>query len=124
VAFAFVGGRWVQCHSEYFISFQGRSEKELALASAELRRRYQCHSQGVEITAKKLAEFLGSVESEEALLVQRLRDREGKKVRDRLSGTANGKAAQTFSAEPRSELTGIVKPTEAPAETDEIYGVF
>ena len=41
--------------------------KKLMIASSELRRRQECHSQGLVITAKKLAGFLESVESDELL---------------------------------------------------------
>ena len=57
-AYAFIERRWVRCHSEYYIALHGHSEKELMIASNELRRRQQSHSQGLVITAKKLAGFL------------------------------------------------------------------
>ena len=37
-AFAFVKGQWVHCHSEYYAIFQGHSERELMLATQELRK--------------------------------------------------------------------------------------
>jgi putative transposase len=79
-AYAFVKGRWVRCISEHYARLAGRSEREVMLATAELRRRNQCHGQRFSITARKLADFLGSVEAEEALLEQRLRDAEAKDV--------------------------------------------
>jgi transposase InsO family protein len=81
-AFAFAKNRWVECRSEHHMALQDRSEKELMLASKELRRRRQLHSQErFTITARKLADFLASAEAEEKCLVQRLRDRENKKIR-------------------------------------------
>ena len=50
------------------------------LATTELRRRAQQHAGQFTVTAKKLADFLASVESEEALRAQRLQDREAKSV--------------------------------------------
>ena len=73
-AHAFVKGQWTECHSEHYAVFRGRSEKEIMLASQELRRVRQCHSQQFKVTASKLAEFLESVEAEEVLLTQRLTD--------------------------------------------------
>ena len=73
-AHAFVKGQWTECHSEHYAVFRGRSEKEITLASQELRRVRQCHSQQFKVTASKLAEFLESVEAEEVLLTQRLTD--------------------------------------------------
>jgi len=75
-AFAFVQNRWAECHSEYYAVFAGRSEREVMLASQELRKRRQNYAQRFSLTARKLAEFLQSVEAEEKLLVQRLSDQE------------------------------------------------
>ena len=66
--------------SQYYAEFQGRSEKELKLASAELRKRQQNHAQQSPASAKNLAEFLASVEAQEALLEQRSYDSEAKEV--------------------------------------------
>ena len=60
----------MRCHSEYYTALHGHSEKELMIASNELRRRQQSHSQGLVITAKKLAGFLQSVEADELLMAQ------------------------------------------------------
>jgi hypothetical protein len=50
------------------------------LATTELRRRAQQHAGQFTVTAKKLADFLAAVESEETLRTQRLQDRETKSV--------------------------------------------
>lgn len=73
-AYAFVKGQWVRCISEHYAELAGRSEREIQLAAAELRRRRQRHAQRLSITARQLADFLVSVEAEEVLLEQRLRD--------------------------------------------------
>ena len=76
-AYAFCRNQWVECHSEYYTVFRGRSEKEVMLATKELHKQHQQHSkQRFNLNAKILAIFLESVEGEETLLVQRLRDRE------------------------------------------------
>ena len=72
LAYAFVKGRWVRSISQHQTQFAGRSEREILLASAELRRRHQRHGQRLPITARKLADFLASLEAEEVLLEQRL----------------------------------------------------
>lgn len=74
VAYAYVRGQWVECISEYYSVFQGRTEKEILLASAELVKRSRNHGKRFKIRAKQLAEFLSSAEAEEVLLSQRLRD--------------------------------------------------
>ena len=78
IAYAFIKGRWVQCLSEHYAIFTGRSEREIQLATAELRKRNQLHGQRLTITARKLADFLTSLEAEELLLEQRLRDTEAR----------------------------------------------
>jgi transposase InsO family protein len=79
-AFAFVDRQWVECHSEHYASLHGHSEREVHLASEELRKRRQNHSGQFAVTAKKLAEFLESVEQEEEILVQRLSDLEARSL--------------------------------------------
>ena len=82
IAYAFVKNRWMECCSEHHLVLKGRSEKEVMLASKEVRGRRQLHSQErFTLTARKLADFLGSAEAEEKCLVQRLRDRESKSIR-------------------------------------------
>lgn len=80
IAYAYVRGHWVQCISEYYALYQGRSEKEILLATAQLNKRKQNHAKNYKIRAKQLGQFLGSVESEEVLLEQRLRDDQLKEV--------------------------------------------
>lgn len=80
IAYAFVRGLWLQCISQYYAELQGRSEKELNLASAELRKRSSKHGQQSQVSAKNLAEFLASVEAQEALLEQRSYDEEVREV--------------------------------------------
>lgn len=74
--YAFISNRWVIAHSDYFSVFSGKSEKELMLATKELRARRSQTSEKVTVTAKQLAEFLQSVEGDEVLMTQRRRDRE------------------------------------------------
>jgi hypothetical protein len=94
VAYAYIGSRWVSCFSERYPAFRGRSEREMMLAAAEVRRRWRDHSRNLELTARKLADFVTSVEAEEVLLLQRLRDAEAKSMRH----IAGGHPAQSRSA--------------------------
>ena len=80
IAYAFIKGRWVQCLSEHYASFAGRSEREIQLATAELRKRNHLHGQQFTMTARKLADFLTSLEAEELLLEQRLRDAKAREM--------------------------------------------
>jgi transposase InsO family protein len=80
VAYVFIKGHWLQCLSEHYSTFSGRSEREIQLATAELRKQDQLHGQQFTITARKLADFLISLEAEEFLLQQRLRDTEAREM--------------------------------------------
>jgi putative transposase len=80
-AYAFIGGRWVQCHSDHYQIFQGRSQKELLVASTELRAQNRDRSPQFQITASKLAHSFQSVNMQESLLVQRMRARESQALR-------------------------------------------
>lgn len=121
VAYAYVERQWVPCYSEYHAILQGRSEKEIALASQELRRRNQTGSQEKTVTAKRLGDFLQSVESEEILLEQRMRDREAQPVRRTLLGTAPAIAAGNDPELPASWT--VSNPGAAPT-VQEMYGEF
>jgi transposase InsO family protein len=111
-AYVFVNNEWTECHSEYFAVFQGRSEKELMLATEELRKSLRHQSGEFSITSRKLAVFLDSVQAEEVLLEQRLSD-----VESRVAKTTLAVVPKTsFSAEP-SPL-----PTEDISSTLQTYG--
>jgi len=122
-AYAFVCGQWVECHSELYTTFRGRSEKEIMLASRELMKRHQNHAQQLNINGRRLAEFIQSVEAEEALLTQRLRDRESQEVR---SGRSIAIADNDFQGGV-SEAGGAAlgsEPESEPPGSYEIYGEF
>jgi hypothetical protein len=130
IAYAFVSKRWVRCTSEYYSIFRGRSEKELMIATKELRALKNSHSQQFTISAKKLADFLESVEAEEALLMQRLHDAEGLKVLNKINNgpsTIEPIEAQSVSdPESRSDRgpSEETVATEDETETLEVYEDF
>ncbi len=85
-AYVFLHGAWVICYSEHYQAFRGRTEKEVMQASSELRKRHSRDQAALQTSAKQLAAFLSSVEAQESLLLQRLRDSEAKKVMSLLEG--------------------------------------
>jgi hypothetical protein len=103
----------MRCISEYHAAFAGRSEREIQLATAELRRRRQRHGQQLCITAHTLAAFLVSLEAEEVLLEQRLRDAEAKDVRPLSAG------GEPAGGTPRSAASGapLASPPPPSAST-------
>jgi putative transposase len=106
IAYAFVQGRWAGCISEQYARLAGRSEREIQLATEELRRRQTQRAQHRLITARQLAEFLVSLDAEELLLEQRLRDLA---LRDVLQPTI------PLDNEPRSSAALMSPTTNHPA---------
>lgn len=79
-AYVLIDGKPVECISEYYTIFQGRSEREIRLASEELRRRNAQHAHRFTPTASKLAQFITSLEAREVLFHQQRHAEEAKAV--------------------------------------------
>ena len=124
-AYAFVNGRWTECHSEHYAVLHGRSQKEIMFASKEVRRRSQLHSRGrFTLTARKLAEFLASAENEEEHLVQQLRDSEGKSIRQNgLFVIPDAVAGEVLSRGPQTGTATPITTADQP-EFTALYGDF
>ena len=123
---AFVSNQWTECHSEYYSILRGRYEKEIMLATEDIHRQRSLQSRRFALNARKLAEFLQSVETKETLLVQRARDRE---VRDAVAGASSRRKDSSSStrAQEGSDKTapqiGSLHRTEVP-EIREEYREF
>lgn len=122
-AYAFVRKQWLQCYSECFTTLKGRSEREMMLATTELLRRHRSHAASFNVTARRLAEFLESVEGEELVLTQRLRDRESRSIR---LGIVAGAQDTDASPDPQSpgQVTEQVAAVVGEEMIGELYGVF
>ncbi|MCK8488275.1 Mu transposase C-terminal domain-containing protein [Paenibacillus sp. MBLB2552] len=94
VAYAYIRNTWIYMNSEYYSVFVDRTEKEVQQALEELKRRMRLRGEEVYISASKLANFLKSVEAEEALLLQRLRDSE---MRSSFTVIEGGKASESIN---------------------------
>ncbi|MGH9587998.1 MAG: TnsA endonuclease N-terminal domain-containing protein [Acidobacteriaceae bacterium] len=125
-AYAFVKNRWTECHSEHYTVLQGRSEKEIMLASKELRRRSLLHSrERFTLTARKLADFLESAEAEEKFLLQRLRDRESASIRQNgpvVAPCAHDSEVESKEPDSRNAMPQILVFNQA--EATAVYGDF
>jgi putative transposase len=78
-AFAQVQGQWVTCRAPY-LSLEGHTEKELLIATTELRRQAKRSGVRADLAAERLATHMSKAASHEELLRQRLRDLDQKKV--------------------------------------------
>lgn len=73
-AYVFGNNHWIECRSEFYHQFRGRSEKEVMAASEELRRRTTVTGARRPANAGELARFIQSVKPEEMASRQRLKD--------------------------------------------------
>ena len=125
IAYAYVRGQWVECISEYYALFRGRSEKEIQLATAQLKKHKQNHAANYKVRARQLGQFLASTEAEELLLEQRLRDEQIQEVFRVIDGglpnrTSYGKSQEIDSddnhserdSQPQSELNEPINPKQ------------
>ena len=108
IAYAYVRGQWVRCISQYYSIFQGRSEREIQLATQELRQQHKQHAQKFTITAKALASFLSRTQTTESILLQRLKDGEAKDI----LATISRHKEMEFSSPQKT--TSVVSETEPP----------
>jgi hypothetical protein len=117
-AYAFCRNQWVECHSEYYTVLHGRSEREIMLATEEIRKRHRLHSaRRLNFNAKTLAIFLESVEAQEVLLAQRACDRESAAVR---SGTGSNGSPHDAPDDTATHFENAISQ----ADVVEIYGEF
>lgn len=133
--FAFIKGEWVECISQYYTIFRGRTEKEIQLASEELRARNRLQDRQFNITAAKLAEFITSVEAQEVLLTQRRKDLELRGVFALMGksdlelhglGIASAESSTGISEEAPSDSVSepdVVEPSETNDDDNDIYEV-
>lgn len=126
----------VECISEHHGQLKGHSERELQIATEELRARHHRHSQHFTVTAAKLAHFITSVEAQEALLDQRKRDYEARAVfalmegrQEHFSEDESIQKGANLGAEPQglpatvSSTRSVTEPDSSP-EDDDIYEDF
>lgn len=112
IAYAYVNGRWERCISERYAVFQGRSERELMLATVALRQQKRLDRQQFDINAKTLATFLASVEGQEVVLAQQLQDHAAHHIRTSIFGRSQGAATEAWqSASAEGASSSPARPT-------------
>jgi hypothetical protein len=128
VAYAYIHKRWVKCASHYRDALAGRSEKELQIATQELRRSRTNLRARQGLTAKDLALFFEQAREHEKLAEQRRKDSALKRVlanREKevalLPGPeANPTAGRPSSSDVRNDATAIDQVSPKPQLED--YG--
>ena len=81
------------------MQLQGRSERELAIITAELCKAAQGDQGSARLSAARLATFLEKAEGHEAWLLQRMKDQESRPIVDMLAG---GSPAPSPTRRPKS----------------------
>ncbi len=105
-AYAYVHHHWVRCVSQYHARLSGHTEKELLLASKEIRRQQQLHTANAAVTARRLADLLARASAYEAVQQQRLRDLETRAVLDAIAGTQKVTSSLTEVPSPLPDTPG------------------
>ena len=108
VAYTYVRGQWVRCISQYYSIFHGRSEREIQLATQELRQQHKKHGQKFTITAKALADFLSGTQATESILMQRLKDGEARDILSTIS------SHEEIESESPQKTTSMVSENNSP----------
>jgi putative transposase len=123
IAWAFVRGRWVECHSQFYSELKGRSEREVKIAARKLLQQMSQYSQNrITITASKLASFLRNVKQDEELLMQRLCDQESRHARER---SDDNEIEETHDVSDPPETGVVDHPMSKKSFRDvEIYGAL
>ena len=86
VLYAFVQNQWVPCKSQLYAILSGRSERELAIITAELRKAAQGDQASAGLSAARLSAFLEKAEGHQAWLLQRMKDQESRPIVDAFAG--------------------------------------
>jgi hypothetical protein len=86
VLYAFVQNQWLPCQSQFYAQLSGRSERELAIVTAELRRSAQADKGSPNLSVARLAAFLEKAEGHQTWLLQRQKDLESHPILDVLAG--------------------------------------
>lgn len=125
-------GRWVRCLSEYYSRFKGRSEREIRLATAELRRQTGQQAGRFTVRARALATFLDSPIGQGTVEDQRARDAEARAMREAFSrlsaqagpdGPTPDEVGEPPAPAPEASVPApALEAADAPAL--EIYGDF
>jgi putative transposase len=122
IAYAYVNGVWERCISERYATFQGHTEREMAIATAALRQQKRLDRQQIIVNAQTLAAFLTSVEGQEVVLEQQLKDKAVQQIRTFMVGTAVNASNLFASAEITSTMNTTPSQRAVSLDDLETYG--
>lgn len=76
LAFAWLDDHWAPCQTIHAVEFRGRSEREIAMATQEIRARFKRNGERRAITAERIAEYLRETCATEQQLLEHKRHQE------------------------------------------------
>ncbi|WP_190985256.1 DDE-type integrase/transposase/recombinase [Coleofasciculus sp. FACHB-SPT36] len=103
VAYAYVNNHWVKCLSNYYMKFQGYSEKAVEIASTVCRRKQQKYNQSQYIGFKEIVDLLNNAEDHEEIMLQIRQDRSAKLVYNLIEGTLSSAVLNSVDIKQPSE---------------------
>ncbi len=86
VAYAYINNHWVKCVSNYYMKFQGYSEKAVGIATTICRQKRQRYNQSQYVGAKEIVDLLSNAEQHEELILQIRQDQSAKLVYNLIEG--------------------------------------
>jgi hypothetical protein len=125
-AYVYIRRQWVECRSEYHIQLAQCTERQLRIASAEMRNRNKMLSQRRSLSAKQLATFITSIEEIQSglaarrLRLQRAKDREVGPLL-RFTNTGSAEPSSTVATEKQDSVassTGGAESINGPFDWD------
>lgn len=117
IAFAYVKNYWIELSSENFSTLVNRTEKELKLATAEIRKRKKIFGLKKDLSSSQIVEFLESAEAYELLKLQQLKDKAVKQTFKLIEG---GQKGQEVSIKGQSKIKGENKQANLKVVKSEI----
>ena len=119
VAWAYLGNQWVQCRPNRTVNLEGRTEKELKIATLEWRRVAQSLGRRQSSSQKNLAEFLKTAKQNKTIQLQQAKDRAL-----RNSKIVQAEAAPDSYERPVGEHPERVDSEKPPISQTQDYGNF
>jgi hypothetical protein len=129
VAWAYLEDEWVRCRASATLNLEGRSEKEMRIATAEWRRSRQLLGYRQVNSQRAFAEFLKSTQAAKALRFQQAKDRALQRANSKHGNsepTSPGESSPTGPNPPsNTSPAGEPEPPEPPVlPPTQDYGDF
>lgn len=113
VAFARIGSSWVRCVSHHDETLRNMSEKQWELAVRNLRQKRSVVERNGTITAKQIARFFESVEGEEVLRAQRMKDQARARFKEMSNGAPDSTEVSNAGHPPSAQTQNAQRSIES-----------